>query len=183
MIDLRDYRQFRDSSYYVSSEGKVIRKLKNGKITELKCTLAREGKYKRYRIYITDYKIKISLARVVYETFRGEIPEGYVVAHRNGCSTMNDLANLYLVKVNACGRYRNLQSTTRKVINLNNGRIYIGLKEASKQLKYSRDTISQICEGKPKKIKLNIAWYDDVNSKAFRGNYQRHHDKYMIERV
>lgn len=61
----------------------------NKKIPHLRCILYVDGK--SYPRYIT---------RLVYETFIGEIPIGYKVAHKDGDFTNNSVENLMLMSFN-----------------------------------------------------------------------------------
>ena len=172
-------KQFRDTRYYLNTNGEVFLKLKRGGYRQTKGFVDSE---KRTRINVGSKKY--SLSRMVYETFKGEIPKGYVVVHRNGCSTMNDLGNLMLVEQKDSAKYCKLRKTTKKVINLDTHKIYKGLHSANKDLKSCRQTIALVCSGANlPQVKYHVAWWDDVNGKAFRGDYYKYYNKYMKEEL
>jgi len=174
-----EYHQYKNTNYYVTIDGKVFHKLPSGRYKKLKGSYEHDNKYKRIRINIGGIKIPVS--RMVWETFKGSIPNGYVVIHKNGCFTINELFNLELVKLDNGKHLKGKNSRTRKIINLNNREIYKGTRKAAECLRHSRKLLTDICNGNIKRVKLNIAWYDDINSKPFRGDYVTYYNRYMKE--
>lgn len=102
-MDIKGY----NGLYQISEDGtKVYRK---GFWITQKNT---HGEYRRYmkprecKVYVDNegyYSVAINgrqvrLHRLIYETFVGEIPEGYVIDHRNGNKLDNSLGNLRAVQ-------------------------------------------------------------------------------------
>lgn len=175
-----DARRFRGTDYYVSPKGKVFHMKPDGSMKQISGYIDRHGGYKRVRVTTTAGKFE--LARMVYETFRGPIPEGYVIEHVNGCSTMNDLVNLRAVRITDGRRFKGKRKNLRKVVDLRTGKIYRGIRCAERSIGHARKTISNVCSGRVKS-RIPVAWYDDVNGKPFRGDYARHHERYMREKA
>jgi len=177
---MNDLKQYKDTNYYVNINAEVYHLLPSGRYKKLKGCNELKTKSQRIRMHIGDKKIPLS--KIVWETFVGPVKDGYVLSHKNGCSSMNDLANLKLIKRNEINRIRYKNKTTRKIINLSTREIYKGSRQAAKSLKHSRKCITKICDGvKLQKLKLNIAWYDDVNGKPFRADYLKYYNRYMKE--
>lgn len=173
-------RRYKDTSYYLTADAKVYHLLENGTYKQLKGVYDKRSR--RIRIHIEGKRY--SLSRLMWETFKGEIPEGYMVGHRNGCSTINEIGNLWLVKRNELSKYKPLNRNTKKVINLDTHEISKGLHSASRKYKSTRSTIRAICSGaKMKTVKYKLAWWDDVNGKAFIGDYEKYYNKYMKEEL
>lgn len=91
--DLEDeiWKQFLDTSYYVSNLGR-IRNLKNNNL--LTGTVGKEG-YTRCTLRVNNTSKSYLIHKLVYFTFNdvAEI-EGYVVNHKDGDKTNNSLSNL-----------------------------------------------------------------------------------------
>lgn len=154
--------QWKDTHYYVDEEGGVHHLYSKGAIRRLKPYYKKNAKgKKKWVVHLTiDGKRKeVLVSRMVWEVFKGEIPEGYFVVHINGASTMNDLYNLKLVSRKDLGKqYGGFAG--RLIINLDTGDVYRGTRRAGKALYCSRTTISDICNGKCKNPIVNVAWYE-----------------------
>lgn len=73
-----------------------------------------------------------TLARFVYETFKGKVPEGYVVAHLDGNSLNNDLGNLVPMKRQQISSNVASRKNSKRVVVYENGvpvRAYKNAKE------------------------------------------------------
>lgn len=141
------WRQFRDTEYWVSDEGRIKRKYKNGK------EVIQQGVRVNNSIKVAVYKDKLYLSRVVWETWRGEIPQGYVVSHKNGCVTMNDIYNLELIpKSEQTKKGKDLNSYW--VEDTLTGKRYSSLRKAEKDLHIGRNTISTDIKGEQKRFRL-----------------------------
>ena len=144
--------------YWVSDNGDVKRVCqKSGIVHKL-------NKYRKEESGGFCVKIKGKhryVARLVWETFRGEIPEGYVVMHKNGCRTMDDLTNLALVfKYDHVKYFYGGRALRKKVIDLNTGIVYLSTIQASKALFCTHRTVSNCCNRRYKTSCLNVEWYD-----------------------
>ena len=99
----------RNTNYNRTGKTKLLRQCLDGKKNYLTVSLCIDGIGKRYSVH-----------RLVWETFNGEIPEGYEVNHINETTTDNRLENLNLmthienVKYgNGINRRAEKQKTTR----------------------------------------------------------------------
>jgi hypothetical protein len=102
MAQMKEINGF--TGYYIDTDGRVftekkgIRNLK-GELRELKPSKKKTG-YLYTNIYwgkkLTE-RASLRIHRVVYETFIGIIPEGFVVDHINDIKSDNRLENLQLL--------------------------------------------------------------------------------------
>lgn len=102
MANMKEINGF--TGYYINTNGRVftekkgVRNLK-GELRELKPSKKKTG-YLYTNIYwgkkITE-RASLRIHRVVYETFVGIIPEGFVVDHINNIKDDNRLENLQLL--------------------------------------------------------------------------------------
>ncbi len=88
-----------DGKYEASTEGDVCRMLKSGKRKMLTSYLKKSKKKGSdyYIVKLTDSEGKskeMKTAKVVFETFRGKVPEGYCIYHKDGDPKENRLNNL-----------------------------------------------------------------------------------------
>lgn len=84
-------------NYYASPDGKIYHKFKKG-YREVTGTKKVGGRYYSVFIKHTDGKRKRrSKARLIYETFVGEIPKGYLIDYKNGLRQDCSVRNLKLV--------------------------------------------------------------------------------------
>lgn len=91
-IDEIEMRQFRDSPYYVTKDGRIFNMSKKIEMRQEK-----SGSY--YRI-TTQYNLKgkhFLVHRMVWEAFNGKIPDGYDIDHLDGDPSNNALENLEMV--------------------------------------------------------------------------------------
>jgi Mor family transcriptional regulator len=89
-----DLKETKYKGIYVTEEGGVYRTGKDG---IYRC--AGSPKTKRY-LSITVNKKTVTFHRLVYETFRGAIPEGMEINHKNTNTHKNELSNLEVVTPN-----------------------------------------------------------------------------------
>lgn len=89
----RLFKRFRNTNYYCSEMGEVYSSFSNRILSPLKRKL--EGKIYLYIDINFGYGQRhVSIHRMVYETWNGEIPEGLFILHKNDISTDNRLENL-----------------------------------------------------------------------------------------
>ncbi len=153
------WKQYKDTDYYLSPDGRIIRRYK-------KCDKPLKG-YMHYRrnshsgeYYVFKaYGSEVVLARAMWETYKGEIPKGYMIIHKNGIKTMNHIGNLACVSKPKNGHITGGRTRrTQQVINLDTGKIYQGTRQAGKALHISRQTVSEYCNGRVKKPMYNLMW-------------------------
>tara|TARA_R100001460_G_scaffold99178_1_gene142357 strand:+ start:1049 stop:1645 length:597 start_codon:yes stop_codon:yes gene_type:complete len=88
--------------YYIATSGGDIYSTKWKKAKKLKPQKASQSAkgYYQVRLFSKQYK-KGRLQyvhRLIYETFVGDIPEGYEIDHKDGDTTNNDISNLQIIK-------------------------------------------------------------------------------------
>jgi len=102
MAQMKEINGF--TGYYIDTDGKVFTEKKGvrnlrGELRELKPSKKKTG-YLYTNIYwgkkLTE-RASLRIHRVVYETFIGIIPEGFVVDHINNIKDDNRLENLQLL--------------------------------------------------------------------------------------
>lgn len=140
-----------DENYWVSDQGRVKRVHKNGKEIILK-PVPRD---KTLRVKI--YRNYVNLNKLVWKTFKGEIPEGYYVLNKNRCYTMNDVYSLKLFKVSEIkGRHHG-----RSVIDLKTGLVYPSTRFAGRKLNISHNWVGVICRGEKQSEKYKLEYYNE----------------------
>lgn len=145
-----------ESKYYATKHGKIFRVFKNGKKRELKG-------YKKANVYCVKLSNKEFLFnRVIWETFKGSIPDGYVVVRKTSVLTENSLENLRLVSKKQHGAKTGPRSRSKEVVLTNdNGEIinfWPSARKAAKDLFVSHQTVNDVCNGKIQKTLINVRW-------------------------
>jgi len=146
-----------DENYWVSDQGRVKREYKNGRVNYLTPVPRSKGD-KSLRVKICNRYV--SLRRLIWKTFKGEIPDGYGVVNKNRCHTMNELYNLELLPINKCVAM-NSKSRKKKIVNLDTGVVYPSSREAEKYLHMTHTTIVNYCLGKIKNPVYNLEYFDE----------------------
>ena len=148
--DNPNYRRFRDTDYYIGRMGDIwrMRKKKDVKINPY---FKESGRIIRYCITYTRSDKKRTWKPVknfVWEAFKGEIPNGYVVYNKNGMKTDNALTNLAIMPLEEYGRhYGPRTARTRYVLDTQTGKIYLGLRAAGEATGYTRQGVLEIVKG------------------------------------
>ena len=146
-----------DKDYWVSDLGRVKRVYKNGNVKYLS-QVKRDSKDKSLRVKL--HCKYVSIRRLVWTIFNGEIPEGYAIINKNGCHTMNDLYNLVMVPMHD-GVVQNNKSKMKQVINLDSGVVYPSVRYAGQKLHISHQSIAYYCRGKCKNPIYNVEYFDE----------------------
>lgn len=157
MKDIPEQWRKYDDNYWVSDQGRVKREYKNGSVHYLS-QAARHKKDKSLRVKL--YGKYVSVRRLVWKTFKGEIPSGYTIINKNGCSTMNDLYNLICVTLKD-SITQNTKSKCKQVINLDTGVVYPSVRYAANKLYVSHSLVSYYCQNKFKNPIYNLEFYDE----------------------
>lgn len=164
-----EWRQYKNTNYYVSNQGRVSKHYKNGNKIEI--GFWKETKRYRFRaVHIFGKNKKI--AHMVYETFIGEIPKGYAVIHKNGVVGDDTLFNLGLSVPKEIGEKNGYKAKSQKVYCKANKKIYRSSREAARNLPITSSTICDICNGKVKKPTMDFYWYDSANDEVYKGKYR-----------
>lgn len=127
----------------------------------------KNGKTKKLKTYrhrsllsIKIHQKECNARRIVWETFRGSIPDGYDVRNKNGYKTWCDVYSLECVPKKVV-QSEGAKSRGRKIIDLDTRKIYRSTRDAVKYLHISRQTICDYCNQRTKKPMLNLRWYSE----------------------
>lgn len=155
MLQLETWKPYPHSPRYdVSDEGRVRIHLKN------KTRIVNPICHKGYMQINIDSKSK-SLRRIVWETFKGDIPEGFTVASKNGFRTICNIDSLELVSKEEERSRRRRGKACKPVINLDTGEIYRSRNEAAKKLYLDRTAVGKYCRGERKKRTYNLRYLEE----------------------
>lgn len=113
--------------------------------------LTKDGKSKDY-----------NYGRLIFETFKGEIPPDYILYRRNNQVNDNRLINLRITTRAERGRSTAPRSRSKAVELLNDyGEVvdsWPSARRAAEDLFCSRQTVTDICNNKVKNKIVNIRW-------------------------
>lgn len=146
-----------EGKYFATFQGEIFRKLKNGKNKQLKG-------YKKTNTYCVKLCGKEFLFnRVIWETFKGPIPDGYLVVRRTPILEKNDLHNLRLRTKEQHGVKTGPTSRSQAVVLLDDQNEVIdswsSARKAAKDLFVSYQTVMDICNKKIKREPVvNVRW-------------------------
>ncbi len=152
------WKQYQDTPYWFSSHGRVKRIYKNNNerlLNPFTCQSKTGGKYLTIKIHGKATRV----TKIIYRLFIGEIPEGYVVHHKDNHYKNNDFRNLELLTRKELGYITGGRSSMRRLIyDMDNKCFYKGTREAARKLFISRQTVSDYCNGKIKNPMVKIRW-------------------------
>ena len=94
-IENRAFKQFRDTQYYCDNLGNIYSNFSQ-KILKPMLRGRENKKYFYIDINFGEGQKHYPIHKIVYETWKGEIPEGLQVLHKDDNSFNNALENLYL---------------------------------------------------------------------------------------
>lgn len=154
------WKQYKDTPYFVSDQGRVKRIYKNGRISYLTPVVRGGGNKECNSVRVKIYENYRTLNKVVWETFRGEVPEGYIVANKGGYSKINDLYSLELITIRETNRYSQ-RPTSKKVIDLKTGWVYPSCRDLARRLKKPHSTVQSWCEHKFIHSPKRFEYYDE----------------------
>lgn len=147
--------------YYATMQGQIFHVYPSGKTREVKG-------YQKGNLYVV--KLSDSLGhyverpfnRVIWETFKGPIPDGYLVTKKIVAPTENGLHNLRLQTKAQRGKKTGGTSRNKEVVLLDEkGTIidsWASARQAAKDLYVSRQTVTDVCNGRVKKPMINVRW-------------------------
>ncbi len=154
------WKESKYKDYWVSDLGRVKHVYKNSE--HILTPVIHSKRDKSLRVKINNKYV--ALRRLIWETFKGEIPEGYGVVTKNGCRTMNEIYNLKLLPLRECNAV-NKFSKRKAVIELDTKVVYPSLQIASEHLYICRTTVSNLCRGTYKYDKnnklYNLEYFDE----------------------
>ena len=159
------WRQIGDN-LYVSDQGRCKR-IYNSKEYEVGYW-GNDPSKKTYLVKINN--VSIPIKNLVWEAFKGKIPQGYCIIHKN-MKRDDSLYNLICVSRKEHGSRTGRFSNSQKVVDLDRKVIYRSAAEAGRKLNCSRQAITSTCRGETKRPMFNVAWWDEENEKAYRGKW------------
>lgn len=152
------WKQFGDTPYYVSDQGRVKRIYKNGRISYLKPVPRGYGSGNSVRVKILrKYYI---LNKLVWEVFRGPVPDGYTVVNKYGYLKINDVYSLRLIPIREAVK-KGMPQKGRPVIDLNTGMVYPSGRVLAKMLNKPHTTINNWIARKYKSTPKRFECYDE----------------------
>ena len=167
------WKRYKDTDLYVSDQGRC-KKIINGEEYEVGFYSKHESK-RAYQVKVGNKNE--SIKKLVYETFKGEIPKGYCVVHKHMLKD-DSIYNLEVVPREEHGHRTGAFANSQKVVNLDKRVIYRSCSEAARKLHCSRSMIGYICRGQRKNPIVNVAWWDEENEKAYRGKWKEYESSY-----
>ncbi len=143
--------------YQVSVDGRVRRTYKTREPKELS-RFTRKGKPTLWvKITLEGKSRDVKAARLVWLTFRGPIPEGLAVHHKNGDLQDDHVNNLALIDRKTLGRMTGAKSRRKPVAKKTTGgrvvEFYASAREAARRNFMSYQTVIDLCNGKVKRGK------------------------------
>lgn len=135
------WKHIEGTNYYVSDEGRFA------------CTYNGERLVEPvYKPKTNSYQIRIAgrfciPARVVWEAFKGPVPEGYCVVNSRGYKTMWDIHSLKLISISEMTSNA-AKSKARKVKDIETKKVYRNADEAGEDLFLTPNYVRNICEGR-----------------------------------
>lgn len=166
------WKQYKDTDFYFSDQGRAKRIIKGVEYEVGYFSPEPARRTSMVKIDNKGYKVK----NIVYELFKGQIPEGYCIVHKS-MKHDDSIYNLEAVPRKEHASRTGKKGNAQKVVDLDRRVIYRSAHEASKKLHCSRSSICAICLGYRKKPIVNVAWWDSVNQKAYRGRYRKYECK------
>lgn len=147
--------------YFATWDGKIVRVYESGKTRQLKG-------YKKGNLYcvkLTNHHgitKEYTFQRIIWETFKGPIPPGYLVTRKIAVLTENGMHNLRLRTKQQHGKKTGALARSKQVELLNEkGEIidsWSSARKAAKELYFSYQTIMDYCNQKVKKPLVNVRW-------------------------
>lgn len=150
------WKESKYKDYWVSDLGRVKHVYKNSE--HILTPVVHSKRDKSLRVKINNKYV--SLRRLIWETFIGEIPDGYGVVTKDGCRTMNEVYNLKLLSLKECSAL-NRFSRRKEVIDLDTKTVYASVRLAGEKLFICSTTVSNLCKNKYKTKLYNLEYYDE----------------------
>lgn len=150
-----------DDVYWVSDQGRVKRIYKNGSISYLTPRLRGDKNKKCDSLRVKLYGRYVTLNKLIWETFRGKIPEGYTVVNKYGYSTMNDVYSLELISLKKINKFSR-RPTSKPVIDLKSGWVYPSCRDLARRLNTNHQTVRNWCQHKYKNDSKRFEFYDET---------------------
>ena len=153
-----------EGRYYADIDGRIWRIRKTIVATEIKGYMNKE----KYVVkLVKDGKIiEQNKHKLIWLAFKKEIPQGYLVARKNGILKDVYLQNLVLRTKADHGRLTGPRSRSKEVVQLDNDgkevNSWRSARRAARDLYCSYQTVMDICNNKRKKPIFKLIWADKV---------------------
>lgn len=146
-----------EGKYQASVDGRIRRTYKSREPKELS-RFTRKGKQTLWvKITLDGKSRERKTAHLVWLTFRGPIPEGLAVYHKNGDLQDDNANNLALIDRKSLGRMTGAKARRRPVAKkTTHGRVvefYASAREAARRNFMSHQTVIDLCDRKVKRGK------------------------------
>lgn len=146
-----------EGKYFATWQGQIFRVFKNGKVRELKG--CQHGNCWVVNLGLNSFQFN----RIIWETFKGPIPTGYLVVRKISVLSENGMHNLKLSTKAKHGKKTGPTSRSKSVELLNDGGDVIdswsSARKAAKDLFVSYQTVMDICNKKVKRRPIiNVRW-------------------------
>lgn len=135
-----NFRRYKDTNYYASRQGEIYKVYKD-KDRKLSIYL------NRGHAYVKVNGKKKNASKLVYECFKGEVPEKHYLIHINKVKTDCSLQNLRLVNNHDLSVYAS-SLRHKMVLDMNTGIVYRSVKECGKAIGYYPHNVAMYCIGK-----------------------------------
>lgn len=150
-----------EGKYFADMQGSIFRLYQNGKIRRL--AGFQNGNVWVVKLTGQDKITKeMQYARVIWETFKGPIPPGYLVVRKLSILNENGILNLRLRTKSQHGKRTGPTSRSKAVVLLDAEGLIIdswsSARKAAKDLFVSYQTVMDVCNGKVKKPIINVRW-------------------------
>lgn len=157
VVDNPNFKRYKETDIYVSKLGEIY------KVTpekDIKKSVVRRKETGMCRVWVG--KRYLSFPKIVWETFKGDIPNGYVIDHKNKMKLDNRLTNLECISEKELHkRYCGKTSQMRYVYNCKTGETYKGVMEACKKVGYSKRQVIKICNGQTTNPFIQLKYLDE----------------------
>lgn len=166
--------QVGNTDYYVSDCGRIKHVYKNGHEHLLSPYVMKRRK--QHKMFVKLNGKETNFGKLVYEAFKGPVPEGMYVVHADRNIRNNNLANLILMTPEQSGKYNGWTSCISKmqpVVCLINRKIYPSARQAGKALGVSYQTVMDHCNGKRKNNIYGVRWATETEADQILENLRR----------
>lgn len=145
-----------EEKYFATKSGRIFHVFPSGKMRELKG-------YEKGNVYAVKLGLKeMNFNRVIWETFRGPIPPGFVVIRKLTIRTENGLHNLRLKSKSEHAKKTGALSQNQAVLQLDEkGNVidsWTSARKAAEDLFISRQTVCDYCNRRVKRPLFQLKW-------------------------
>ena len=153
-----------EGKYYADINGSIWRVRKTVPDTEMTGYIKKD----KYIVKLTQSgkSVDVSKHQLIWISFNGKIPDGWIVVRKNGIIKDVYLQNLALRTKIEHGRLTGPRSRSKEVVQLDNDEKEVNswrsARRAARDLYCSYQTVMDICNNKRKKPIFKLIWADKV---------------------